>query len=172
MRGKQAILAILSMALVAAGFGIWFKCQMTDQVLELFGPASAQCVTSASQVTYLELPGSNGVSLTNQDEITVLSDTLFNGTSWLDISDAVGLSHLRHALLQDVSYDWHATPGSLPCWQHALQFVGDQERTTLLFDLDQRYVFILEQGQQGVLHAKITQGLREYLTGLTQTKPL
>ena len=167
MRGKFVILAILSLALVATGFGIWFKRQMTYQVLELLGPAAVQCVAVPTHVDYLELQASTGSSPANHRETLTLPDTRMVITRRLDISGAAGLIHLKHALLQDASYDWHASTDGSPTCQYALQFMDDQDRTTFLFDLDQRRVLILERGRQAVLGSKISEGLKAYLAELT-----
>jgi len=167
VRGKLAILAILSLALVATGFGIWFKRQMTYQVLELLGPGAVQRVALPTHVDYLELQASTGSGTANHGETLTLPDIQIDVTRRLDISGAAGLIHLKHALLQDASYEWHASTDGSPTWRHALQFMDDQDRTTFLIDLDQRQVMILERGRRAVLGTKINAGLKAYLAELT-----
>ena len=166
MRGKFVILAILSPALVATGFGIWFKRQMTCQVLELLGPRAVQRVALPTHVDYLELQALAGSGHANHGETLTLPDTQIGIIRRFDISGAAGLLHLKHALLQDASYDWHASTDGSPTWQYALQFTDDQDHTTFLLDLNQRHVLILERDRRAVLGTKINEGLKAYLAEL------
>ena len=162
MRGKLAILAMLALAVAATGFAIWYQRQMTFHVLRWAGPASARCISRAERVEYLELRPSATGSEKDPGDTLSLPHTQLVITRRTDISKAAGLVHLRHALLQNASYDWQVPADRSGSWQFALRFVDGQHLSTLLFDLDHQCVLNLERGQMAVLGAKINQGLRDY----------
>jgi hypothetical protein len=108
--GKLVIIVILTLAFSAAGASWWFRYAATHRAAEFWGPIAAQRIRDSRSVQLYYV-------IDDTDLLTPIRN----------ISNARGLTHLRHALLEDRSFVWpaHSLPRQ-PHWHWAIGF-GDQK---------------------------------------------
>lgn len=128
--GSLLVLGLLGLAVGLASFAVWFQRTQTVRCLSLFGPEIATAIQAAPRVEAWRLSSS-------VDGEGVVA------TSRADVSQARGLVHLRHGLVEDANYRWSpAAAGRRPSdsWDVALAFypTADAARpqAILAFDLD------------------------------------
>jgi hypothetical protein len=128
--GKRLIVAILGIALLAAGASWWFRYAATHRTVEFWSPAGATLIRDAPRVTLRSYDPSVGAEPRDDAPLPV------------DISQAKGLIHLRNALLQDRSYDWSNKPSADQKFESSLVFevtAGAEPRLVILFSPDFNY---------------------------------
>ena len=138
-RGKAIIIGMLSLALAATAFGIWYLRGLSQRSLGYWGPEVSDLISRAPQVEVMQLP-----------------DGL-----WEDISQARGLINLRRALVADASYDWEATSAQPLRWHYALRFRDDGREAVLVFSLDSGQV-MLKDRPPSVSARPILRGLKSF----------
>ena len=113
----MVIVAILAFALAAAGASWWFRYNATHRAAKFWGPNDARRIRDAPFV-----------------ELYYINDDPDALSTIRDISKAPGLTHLRHALLEDRSFVWPARPAvRQPRWHWAIGFrEGNDKRMTLV----------------------------------------
>ncbi|MCA9189093.1 MAG: hypothetical protein KDA99_25890 [Planctomycetales bacterium] len=124
MRGKLTIETILVLAVVAGCFAWWFRIHLQDQALAYWGTDAIRLIQRGSSVR-LERISADGAVLSHRD-----------------IGDVPGLSHLRHALLVDATYDWPADAARLAnqaddpssSGDYRLVFSEDSQQAALYFN--------------------------------------
>ena len=85
-----------------------------------------------------------------------------------EISDAPGLTHLRHALRRDVSYDWEGSAKVRSDWPYALQFMDGQRRATILLAPKNRVLSVLGRESGITMRVKLAEGLQVYFDQLVR----
>src|SRR5262245_53603185 len=95
--GKLVVLSIFAVALLMAAFAWWWNRQQGRRALEFWGKDSALAIRDGQNVELLRLQPRNG-RLVDLEGFDLLETK--------DISQAQGLIHARHSLLQDASFDW------------------------------------------------------------------
>jgi hypothetical protein len=118
--GKLVIIAILSVALIAAGTSWWFRYTATSRAVRFWGPQAARLIRDAPVVELREYgsqPDADFMRLTNRR----------------DISHAPGLVHLRNALLEDRSFKWPAEFAMPGRWQWAIVFRDESANAATVY---------------------------------------
>ena len=140
--GKLVIITIVAVAVTAAGASWWFRYAATHRAVQFWGPDAARLIRDAPSVHLVLLPAAEPRELVGEVPIE------------FDISHARGLTHLRHALLEDRSFDW-STPSD--DWRLERDFVGRRalefrggkfEGVTILFSADWRQAAALGDDQR------------------------
>jgi hypothetical protein len=161
--GKLVIVAILTVALGAAGASWWFRYAATHRAAEFWGPEVVRLIRDAPKVELLRLGSPNTIGL-HSSAVTDYVET----TDYLDVSKGRGLVHLRNALLEDRSYDWPAQPKKKRSfWSWALRFGDDArgESVTISIGSDCDYVSNLT-GEQMLSSRPILDGLHKMFAHL------
>jgi len=148
-RGALTILAILILAASMASVAVWFQHRTGRQCLEIWGVEGANLIRHAKVVEALRLkPGddsSTAAETTEPDdangesagpvEVLTVGDREVAVLGRVDISQARGLLHARHALIVDHNFDpQQKPPSSAPSWQYALRFQDGSREVILLLD--------------------------------------
>ena len=136
-RGKGVIVGIFLLALVLSGYAWWHQFQQSPRCREFLGTEAVQLIRLAPRVDLLRLEQkSTGNDDYNPPEgILQICDTTVLVTQRVEITTVPGLLHARHALLQDVNYQWDAPPTDcVSKWSFALRFELDGEDVILAFD--------------------------------------
>lgn len=129
--GKWVILAILAVALAAAGGSWWFRYTATHRAVEFWGPQAARLIRDAPRVDFFSIRNEEAGSLPATARIPLKSGRTLYGYDQRIISKAHGLAHLRNALLEDRSFEWPAElPSSTPPLRWALIFSRAQHEQT------------------------------------------
>lgn len=111
--GTTTIFLLLSVGIAAAGWGWWVQFESSNDALRYFSSSDARRIQSASSVFLRELQAiDDGQRLNSEDVeldqgiVSISRDASFEISREFDASDWRGLSHLRHSLLLDSSYNW------------------------------------------------------------------
>lgn len=146
MRGKIAIVVMLSLAVAAAGFA-WYQNYQRSVRARSFWGDSAATIRFAKRVEAFHVEGDEPGEAT-------------------DISTAPGLLNARTALMSDDAFDWSVAPFTpLPSsqWRYGVRFVSDGNIVTLLFS-DQSDVMLVRELDKAVqLDPKTAAGWQSYL---------
>ncbi len=159
--GKLVVLSIFAIALLMAAFAWWWNRQAGRRALEFWGKDSALAIRDGQKVELLRLRPKNGrlVDLEGFDLVETK-----------DISQAQGLIHARHSLLQDASFDWSAKPAGLSQFQtkeevFAVRFSWQDVTTTIVFlDLSRGWIFHSESSRELILNAKSRSGWKLFIS--------
>lgn len=136
-RGAWAIAAMFGVGLLLAGGSVLYHSGQGRRCLEFYGADDAATIRHAPTVEAwrLEPQAAADTATTEPSEADRLT---VDGQSWriarrVEIGQARGLVHARHALIVDANYRWDepATGGQ---WTHAIRFVRQNAQVVLLFD--------------------------------------
>ncbi len=127
--GKQLVLGMFLLAAAFGAFAVGFHWYTSRRVMSLWGPEAAECINRATQMELWELS----------------SDPLLNPLGKpveplrrYNVSQARGILNVRHALLEQATFDWSDSAPFLAtrtwCW--ALSFRTAGSKTLVLFSYD------------------------------------
>jgi len=137
-RGKAVIMGIFLLALVLSGYAWWHQYQQSWRCREFFGSETVQLVRLAKRVELLRLESSSPADASEPNSpkgILRIGNSTVLIVRQTDISTVPGLLHARHALLQDLNYDWDAPPSQcVSQWSFALRFEQEGNDTIIAFD--------------------------------------
>lgn len=136
-RGKAVIVGIFLLAVVLSGYAWWHQFQQGPRCREFLGTEAVQLIRLAPRVDLLRLaetPADGGDSRPPEGILRIGETTLLV-TDRVDITKVPGLLHARHALLQDVNYQWDApATGCVSQWSFALRFSQGGQDVMIAFD--------------------------------------
>ncbi|NIL97456.1 MAG: hypothetical protein GTO53_07535 [Planctomycetales bacterium] len=137
-RGQLAILGMVGIALLAAGFGLWWRHVQTRQALKFWGPAAAKVIAEAQRVEAMWIQpwvDRGGVGGEPPHDFLQVGPQKYAILAAKEVSDAPGFLNARHALTLGQSFDWQADPaGCRPSWRHAIRFSSPPAEVTILVD--------------------------------------
>lgn len=162
--GRIVVGGIIAVGLCLAAFAFWFQWIQTRRCLAFFGSDVATSVNAAPRVELWRLaPGSGPRRLVV--------------TERRDISLAPGLVHLRHALVEDASFDWQpadAAPPPPPAdWSLGIAFWrrGNQGDPTAVLAFDLRSGVMTVVGRPGrVALGRLGSGLATWVELVAQDR--
>ncbi len=136
-RGKGVIVGIFLLALVLSGYAWWHQFQQGPRCRDFLGTEAVQLVRLAPRVELLrfdqDLASAEGSPA--PEDVLQIAGTTLHVTRRANITKVPGLLHARHALLQDVNYQWDAA--ATPClsqWSFGLRFSNNGEDVIVAFD--------------------------------------
>jgi hypothetical protein len=120
--GKLLILAMLAAGVLAAASSWLFRFGATHEAAQYWGPEAVRLIRDAPNVELVELdPAAES----------------FQVAARRNISAAPGMTHLRHALLEDRSFHSFDVPlVTPPAWHWAIEFRDGDDSAALLFSED------------------------------------
>jgi hypothetical protein len=125
--GKLTIIAILALALAAAGASWWFRYSATHRAATFWGPETSRLIRDATLVEFYQLMPSGQTEI-ELEELLRFLDAPFDAR---DVSSMRGLTHLRNALLEDRSYIWPPVPRTpKDQWRWVLVFRDEPGHST------------------------------------------
>jgi hypothetical protein len=137
VKGKTIVLTALAVALVMSGGAWWYHYRASRQAAQFWGPEATQLLIGKGDVAFLELAAEDEV----EDSPATADGLAGMGVAKThDLTDQPGLIHLRHALTQDVSFDWAGRQrkplnGAGP-WKYAMRFSDDGHHVVILWSAD------------------------------------
>jgi hypothetical protein len=139
--GQTAVLAMIGVAVVAAGFAWWWNYSRGQRALEFYGPQAATLIRTARRVEFRK------------------SDS----DAYTDISHAPGLLNARTSLLSDASYQWDRASELIHSPQFFVRF-GDENRTVVVtFDFQNQNIAAPSTKQTARLAKRTADGWQAYL---------
>jgi hypothetical protein len=162
--------AVLLLGAAAAGVAWWNNLLHTQRALDFWGPEAAVLIRDAPHVTAFRLTfpaaGEDRSEGANHPLVDPITGSPAAVRVARDISLAKGLVHLRHALLDDRSFDWTAAPREPGDHASALTFEQDGRRLLVLFSADfTRLTAVVPSdpaGDRKVSTQPIAEGLQRY----------
>ena len=174
-RGKLVIVAILAVALFAAGFSAWYHYRGGHRTLDFWGTTSAVLIAEAPHVELLSLgeagPIEEDAAETDSQaagEAQASRALEFGDQSWKVLSSkdggqARGMANVRRALVLDTTFDWNTPPDDdEPEWQYALGFNDKRNWVTVLFDFETGRVALTGGKKTARLDPAANRELREF----------
>lgn len=155
--GAWVVATMLGLGVALAVFALWFQWRQTRRCLAFYGSEAAHRIQVAPRV---ELWCANPAGVVTRP----------GPEHRLDISQARGLVHLRHGLVEDANFTWgDAVPAVGDDPAIALAFfdgeAADGPRTVLVVRLDERGGWLEVGGRPGRLAlGRIAAGLRTWLS--------
>ena len=153
---------MLALGVGLGTFAVVWQWGQTRRCLSFYGSEAAHRIQSAPRVELWRLdPGDRLPPATEQRT---------------DISQARGVVHLRHGLVEDANFSWDAPSGSGPAPAFALAFfdraTDAEPDTVLVVSLDESGGSLEVAGRPGaVTLGRIAAGLRTWLTDFEDGGP-
>ena len=160
MRGKLTIIAILIVALTTACFAWWWRATSQQRIREFWGPSALQAINFARQVEAFKLAKVDGTQMTLSERVQQVPPDEF-----VDISQAPGLIHAKHSLVEEASFDWESPPDSIRDrnWSYGVRFHNGAEVVTVLFDFERRALAHVEANKSLTMIEKTSNDWKGYL---------
>lgn len=138
-QGKIIILAVLGVCAGLSGYAVYYQYQASDAALAFWGRDAALLIGRSPDAELLLVTPARtakGEKIeTGGDELTVVATVpaAADGKSL-----ARGLTHLRHALLMDSSFDFSepADNADAARWRYAVRFSNPDGELTVVFDAE------------------------------------
>lgn len=165
-RGKLTILSIFLLGASMAGAAVWYQHQQGRRCLEVWTVAGANLIRHAPKVEALRLgaeigPDDAGEAAADSPQSDSSPDWVIVGgkkfavVDRLDISQARGLIHARHALIVDHNYlDDAPSDNGPPVWNAALRFQDGATQMLMAFDSTRNVVQLEPVGRGQTLRAE------------------
>jgi hypothetical protein len=144
MRGKIAIIVMLSLAVSLAGFAWYWNYQRSAKARAFWGSRAAT------------IRFANKVDAFSSD----------HPEDAVDISGAPGLLNARTSLMSDDGFDWSAQSEAQAAsgdWGVGVRFTDDNGEVTLRFSDQSDRMLVVESDQAIALNPKTAQGWKSYL---------
>jgi hypothetical protein len=140
LRGRTVVIGIFVLAVLMAGGAWWRRLQESRHAAAYWGARRAPLIVGNTKVFFVILSDHDG------RESEVMSVAGRPVAKAFDLSEKLGLVHLRYALTQDVNFDWNKLrtvplddPGH---WAYALRFFDESatlDRASLDVVLDRGF---------------------------------
>jgi hypothetical protein len=101
--GKTIAVGLLILGLAAATANVWYRYLATRRTQQLWGPDAMDLIAGAPEISLIAIPARASKRNSNMRDVKLRASE-----GILDVSTAPGMTHLRHWLRQDASYDWDA----------------------------------------------------------------
>lgn len=152
--GAWLVGGMLALGLALATFAVVWQWGQTRRCLSFYGSEAAHRIQSAPRVELWRLDPAGRIPPPEDARI--------------DISQARGVVHLRHGLVEDANFAWDARPGPGPAPAIALAFfdpgASAEAATVLVVRLDESGGSLEVAGRPGAVKlGRIAAGLRTWL---------
>ncbi len=119
--GSKLVVVLGSLALALAAASWWYRFESAHRSTQFWGPEAAQLIVEPGPVEALGLQSSAEGEKRAADLLPQLGDA-YAVVSRLDLTNAPGMVHLRHALTSDSNYVWGQSAAAPAAWRWALRF--------------------------------------------------
>jgi hypothetical protein len=143
LRGKLVILLIFVAATAMSGYAWWHQLQAGRRSAAFWGSDAAVLVRYAPEVEFISLrPKSEDPE---SSPFTLMIDNLeYVLGQPLNITSSRGMVHVRHALIDDLSFDWDSTADDTGQWEFLLRFRDGQRQATAAVDTKTGHIYFLD----------------------------
>lgn len=155
-KGKLAIVGIFGVSIGMAVFAWWYRYEQGNQSLAFWGSETAVLINGAQRVELLKLAESTG-----EGESIDIDGRAWTVEQAVDVSQARGMLHARHSLVEDVTFRWEeSATGEAPAWTYALRFEGGGGKAIVAFDTEQALVHLVGSEQAALIQPDISAGFQ------------
>jgi hypothetical protein len=166
--GKLVIVAIVAIAVAAAGVSWWFRYDVTHRAAEFWGPKTARLIRDAPIVQFwTHDPPTNLPELIASE---VSAESTRDPSTVQDVTHARGFVHLRNALLDDRSFRWPPNPPAPGTdWKWMLRFQNEvaNEDSILVLSSDCRFIADFDRPYEALSCEPIAAGLAQVFAELS-----
>lgn len=148
----------MAVALGMSSYAWWHQRQAGRQSAEFWGKPSTVLVRYAPQVEFLSLRPAGADETGTILEIR--GQRFLVGPS-VDVTRSRGMVHARHALVDDLSFDWSATPSGRFEWDFLLRFQDGNQQLVAAIDSEQGVVCNVNGSRVLQLIPKIAAAMRK-----------
>ena len=171
--GKFVVIGIFVVAALGAVSGLLYKANASRQPLAFWGAEGIRLLQTAKTVELMTLE-----PVDSDDEPTADKNVLHYGgqklriTGSKDVSQAQGLIHHRHFLIENVSFDWDSVRAATEQnWAHALRFREGDKEIIVLFNLHRQLLANLEREREITMIPRISDNWKSFISRQTNQKP-
>ncbi len=133
--GSKLVVVLGSLALALAAASWRYRFETAHRSTQFWCPEAAQLIVEPGQVVALGLQSSAEGEKRAADLLPLLGDA-YTVVSRLDLTNAPGMVHLRHALTSDSNYVWGQSAAAPAAWRWALRFQDADRQLLVLFTAD------------------------------------
>lgn len=161
--GRWVVGVMIALGATLAAFASWYQWTQTRRCLAFYGADVAHRIRVAPRVELWRLDPA-GVAERPEPARRI------------DVSQARGLVHLRHAIVKDANFSWDETPDIRPAPAFALAFSDHADdadpQTIVVVRLDDRGGWLEVAGRPGeIVLGRIAAGLRTWLADVAPRGP-
>ncbi|QDU27270.1 hypothetical protein ETAA8_23570 [Anatilimnocola aggregata] len=162
LAGKVVVIGVLVIAVALASFALWWNVNRAKRSLEFWQADAVRIIQHGKRVELLTLRQVAGAS--TAEDAFALGGQQIEVVSTLDISQAKGLIHARHALTDDSSFVWNneKSPAN-PQWIYAIRFADDKGEVLLALDLKNQRLANVHGGREVTVIPKIAEGWQIFI---------
>jgi hypothetical protein len=150
---------MIVVAIAMSGYAWWHQFQSGRQSAEFWGPAEAVLVRYAPRVEFLVLR-ENGDEPAGET-LTVLGTQEYEADEPIEVTGWRGMVHARHALVDDLSYDWNAPIPANAKWEFLLRFRDRDRLVTVAFAPEQGLICFVDRSRVNSFIPKIADAFRQ-----------
>ena len=159
--GKWLVVGLLSMACLMSGAAVWYQRAQSRPVLEHWGTSETRAIETAERVELIWLSSAKMAS----DGAAKIGNVWYESSVPVTVGSTPGFSHLRNALLENISYQWTAPLPTDVHWEFGLDFVQEKQTVRLIFAPKEKLIAI-GNGSRAVVMGPIIGRIEEYLRGV------
>jgi hypothetical protein len=113
--GTKLVVALTSLALILGAIAWWYRYEAAHRATQFWGAANARLIAESENLEALTFDPAT-------TDVVAARDPRSLGMS-IDLSNARGQAHLRHALMSDHNYGWGKSPATAEIhWKWCLRF--------------------------------------------------
>jgi hypothetical protein len=133
-RGRLIAIGIAVLAVAATAAALAYRRSRVARPLAFWGAEAAHLVAYAPRVELLRLEPATG----EDADVVRYASGEWRIAHRRDATQARGLIHIRHALLDTAAYRWERSGAAAapPQWQFALRFSEEEQEAVVLLDFD------------------------------------
>ncbi len=159
-RGKLVILLMISVAMAMSGYAWWHQFQSGRRSAEFWGTAATIQVRYAPRVEFLRLHRKGEIAEPARETLTIRGMEYIVGDPF-DVTRSRGMVHARHALVDDLSFDWSSRAPETANWEFLLRFRDQGQPVTAAFDTERGLVCFVDQSRVNQFIPKIAAAFRQ-----------
>jgi hypothetical protein len=136
-RGKLVILLMVLVGCAMGGLSIAYHHGLARRAIAWWGSDKVELITRAPQVAALEL---RPAGQADTSDAVAIGGGRYGISQRRDVTNAEGIDHLRHELLDDRNFVWRASPADETAWRYGLEFRDGERFLIVAFDAGGRIV--------------------------------
>jgi hypothetical protein len=157
-RGKLVILLMVLVGCAMGGLSIAYHHGLARRAIAWWGSDNVELITRAPQVAALEL---RPVGQADSSDAVAIGSGRFGISQRRDVTNAEGVDHLRHELLDDRNFVWQAPSAGEPAWRFGLEFQAGGRSLIVAFDANGQSV-ARSDGGEVLTVAPLVSGWRDF----------
>lgn len=165
-RGKFCVLALLGLSMTLVVSGVLYRRSTSRPVIAWWGIEAVELVRTAPEAELLVLEprsdAATGREVLADEDLRAIGATVYRVDRRIALSSRPGFVHLRHALLEAVTYRFEKRLPDRLEFRYALRFRDGDRHVEFLFD-PVRAVMADGEGDHRVVLGAVGKRMKKYL---------